>query len=96
MNELPEPFPVLAEIGSETFSKVISGDEGENHIDFILVSKYVGELDVSCIGPAFPSSQKLEASGYTLVNTSEKVRSEKGYLIFFVYANEALINDVNF
>jgi len=96
MNELPSPFPILAEIGAETFSKVISGEEGNNHIDFLLVTKFVGDLDISCIGTAFPNSKQIETAGYTLVNISEKVRSDKGYLVFFVYANDSLLNDVSF
>jgi hypothetical protein len=85
------PLPILAEIGPTTFKNILSGSEGENPIDFILISVYEGKISSGCIGPTFPSLEEIENKNYKLIHVSEKIKSEEGNLTFHTLVKKSLL-----
>lgn len=90
---IPDSRPLLCELGpkalksaldeqSQKFDKT-SNFECPNSIDLILLSIYTGHLDSVSIGPDFPDINQYRE--YKLVNTSDSIPTEKGYLKFLTY-----------
>ncbi len=63
----------------------------ENPIDFLLLSVYEGEINKESIGDYFTSFEDLKRSGLWLVNISEKIKSEQGFLIFYTFVHRNLL-----
>ena len=83
--------PILFEIGPTTLMEYMDElkpeQDEEGFIDFVLVSAYTGYLSEDCIGPRFPSVDKL-TSGMKLVNVSQEIPSENGMLKFYTFIRE--------
>lgn len=90
-SKVNNPLPILSEIGPTTFKNILRGSEGENPIDFILISVYEGQISKECIGPVFPSIQEIENKDYKLINVSEKIKSEEGILTFYTLVKTNLL-----
>jgi hypothetical protein len=81
-------FPILFELGPTIMMEYLDVKENEGSmLDFVLISAYTGYLSEDCIGPRFPSIKKL-TKGMKLVNVSEEIPSENGYLKFYTYIKE--------
>jgi hypothetical protein len=83
--------PILIEAGTMTMNKYLGDSHTKNPsdvIDFLLVSVFNGELNADCIGPNFISMSELQRGGYELINVSEKIESQKGYLTFYTFINK--------
>lgn len=83
--------PILCELGPTIMMDYLDerNKKGikENVLDFVLISAYTGYLSEDCIGPRFPSI-KLLTEGLKLVNVSEEIPSENGYLKFYTYLRD--------
>lgn len=81
---LYQPLPILIEAGPITLTNSLSKENPhKNIIDLILLSVYTGKLDNRCIGDEFPDIE--EYPDYRLVNVSQPIESESGYLKFYTY-----------
>jgi hypothetical protein len=88
-NNLKDVFPILIEAGPITFNNIL--DKEQFKFDFMIVSAYTGELHAKSIGLDFPTFGKLQNSGYELVNVSEKIKCEKGYIKLHTLVNRELL-----
>jgi hypothetical protein len=89
--KLENPLPILAEVGPTTFKNILIGKEGQNPIDFLLISVYNGEISNNCVGQDFPSLDEIESKNYKLINVSEKIQSEQGHLTFYTLVKRQLL-----
>lgn len=69
----------------------IKNNQRENPIDFLLLSVYEGEINKESIGDCFTSFEELKTSGLLLVNISEKIKSEQGFLTFYTFVHRNIL-----
>ncbi len=90
---------ILIEAGTNIMENFFLGEKDhdsincirDNPIDFLILSVYEGEINNESIGNNIVSINDLKKSGLVLINISEKIYSEKGFLTFYTFVHREIL-----